>query len=279
MVISGAVIPEEKEERLVEFLARYQDVIVAFSGGVDSSYLAFMAHRVLGSGACSVTAFSPSVSNLQRELALGFAATYQINHKVISTQEMGNPDYTTNPSNRCYFCKSELYVHLERLAREWDVEAIFDGSNQDDVGDYRPGRKASQEFSVISPLIEAGFSKEDIRLQSKRWALPTWDQPAMPCLSSRFPYGVAITEQKLRQVDDAEAFLRSLGFREFRVRHHETLARIEVDLSEQEKILDLDRFALINRKLRDLGYQYVTLDLQGFRSGSLNEGIQLNPKS
>ena len=279
MVRLETVTPETKEGRLIEFLRQYSDVIVAFSGGVDSSYLAFMAHRVLGRNARSVTAISPSVSNLQREVALGFASTYEINHKVISTQEMENPDYASNPSNRCYFCKSELYVHLERLAKEWGVEAIFDGSNKDDVGDYRPGRKASREFSVISPFIEVGLTKDEIRQQSRKWGLPSWDQPAMPCLSSRFPYGVAITEQSLRQVDDAEAFLRGLGLRNFRVRHHDNLARIEVDLSEQDKILDRERFASINQRLRDLGYQYVTLDLQGFRSGSLNVGVQLDVES
>lgn len=266
---------DEKEQVLVQFIGTYRAVIVAFSGGVDSSYLAFLAHRVLGDRAYAVTAVSPSLSERQREQALGFADSCGLNHSVICTGEMENRRYTKNPTNRCYFCKSELYAYLEQVRQESEAEVIFDGSNTDDVGDYRPGRQAAGEYSVVSPFIETGISKDNIRALSRKWGLSTWDQPAMPCLSSRFPYGVEITEQKLRQVDRAESFLRTLGLKNFRVRHHDRLARVEIDPAEMPKILDLDLFERINHELKSLGYQYVTLDLQGFRSGSLNEGVRL----
>ncbi len=266
---------EEKEQRLKKFIGEYQSVLVAFSGGVDSSYLAFIANQVLGQGARMVTALSPSVSGLQKESALSFAESYGLDHRVIQTQEMENSDYTKNSTNRCYFCKSELYTDLNRLREKWGAEVIFDGSNTDDVGDYRPGRQAAANQGVVSPFIEVGIRKDEIRFLSRKWGLPTWDQPAMPCLSSRFPYGVAITEAKLRQVDCAESFLRNLGFKNFRVRHHENLARIEIDPSEMAKILDLDLFDKIDQSLNSLGYRYVTLDLKGFRSGSLNEILEL----
>jgi len=266
---------EEKEQRLVDFLGRYKTAIVAFSGGVDSSCLAFIANRVLGPGARVVTAFSPSVSHFQRNLVADFVRTHGLNHTLIETHEMDNESYTANPTNRCYFCKSELFSYLAKLREEWGVEVVFDGSNTDDVGDYRPGRTAAGEQQVISPFIEVGLRKDDVRALSRSWGLATWNMPAMPCLSSRFPYGVEITEEKLRQVDQAESFLRDMGFRNFRVRHHETLARIEVDRDEFAQILDAGVLEAINRELRDLGYHYVTLDLQGFRSGSLNELLQL----
>ena len=265
----------DKERRLVELLQGYSSAIVAFSGGVDSSYLAFMAHRVLGAQVQAVTAISPSVSELQREMAIEFARTYGLNHQVIHTREMENPEYTGNSSQRCFFCKSELYQHLERLRLETGAEVIFDGSNRDDLGDFRPGRQAADESGVVSPLVVVQMTKAEIRSCSKRWQLPTWDKPAMPCLSSRFPYGTAITAPALRQVDRAETFLRQFGLRNFRVRHHERLARIEVDRAEMGRLLSLDLWERIHRELRGLGYLYVTLDLGGFRSGSLNEVLQI----
>ncbi|MFB3902967.1 MAG: ATP-dependent sacrificial sulfur transferase LarE [Acidobacteriota bacterium] len=269
---------EGKERALSQFIGRFQSAIVAFSGGVDSSYLAFIANRVLGDRARVVTGISPSVSQMQQNLVKEFVARHGLNHVVIDTREMENPSYTTNPSNRCYFCKSELFAYLNRLREEWGVEVVFDGSNRDDVGDYRPGRQAAGEQSVVSPFIEVGLNKQEIRALSKKWGLATWDMPAMPCLSSRFPYGVEITEAKLRQVDRAEAFLRDLGFKNFRVRHHENLARIEIDVQEMPGILDLTLLEVINKELKALGYHYVTLDLQGFRSGSLNELLQLQAR-
>lgn len=265
----------DKERELEELLSGFSSAIVAFSGGVDSSYLAFTAHRILGERARAVTAVSPSVSELQRRLALEFAQAYGLRHHVIQTREMEDPNYRSNPSNRCYFCKSELYDLLNRLRDEWEVEVILDGSNADDVGDWRPGRQAAAERFVRSPLIEVALGKAEIRQLSRHWGLPSGDLPAMPCLSSRFPYGVEITEEKLLQVDRAESFLRELGFRNFRVRHHEKLARIELDRAEMSGVLDLSLFDAINAHFRSLGYQHVTLDLQGFRSGSLNETLNL----
>ncbi len=266
---------QQKEQELVAFIRRYKSAIVAFSGGVDSACLAFIANRVLGDRAYAVTALSPSVSERQKEMVEHFAKQYGLNHRVIVTEEMSDPNYTSNPSNRCYFCKSELFGYLRKLRDEWGAEVVFDGSNRDDVGDYRPGRQAADEKGIVSPFVEVGIRKADIRALSRKWELITWDQPSMPCLSSRFPYGVEITEEKLRQVDRAESFLWDLGLRNFRVRHHEDLARIEVARDEMERLLDLDTFDAINREFRALGYHYVTLDLQGFRSGSLNELLQL----
>ena len=267
--------PAEKERNLVHFLEGFGSAIVAFSGGVDSSYLAFLSHRVLGASARIVTALSPSVSRSQEDTVREFVARYGVNHHFIRTDELHDPDYAANPSNRCYFCKSELFDRLRSLRDEWGVEAIFDGSNADDLGDYRPGRRAAQEKAVVSPLAEAGMGKTDIREQSRKWGLSTWDMPATPCLASRLPYGVEVTEAKLRQVDAAESLLRSLGFTEFRVRHHETLARLEISPAEMPRVFDQELLERINRELKALGYRYVTLDLQGFRSGSLNELLEL----
>lgn len=267
--------PAEKERKLVRFLEGFDGAIVAFSGGVDSSYLAFLSHRVLGSSARIVTALSPSVSRSQEEMVRQFVDRFGVNHQFIRTDELEDPDYAANPSNRCYFCKSELFDRLRRLRKEWNVEAVFDGTNADDLSDFRPGRQAAAEQEIVSPLAEAGMGKADIRERSREWDLPTWDMPATPCLASRLPYGVEVTVEKLRQVDAAESFLRSLGFSEFRVRHHETLARLEISPSEMPRILDQAVFDRINRELKALGYRYVTLDLQGFRSGSLNELLKI----
>ena len=266
---------EDKELALQDFIGRYPSAIVAFSGGVDSSYLAFVCNRVLGERARVVTAISASVSERQKSLVSEFVSRYGLNHTVIESREMENPNYTSNPSNRCYFCKSELFSYLKTLKAQWGVSVIFDGSNTDDVGDYRPGRQAAGELDIVSPFIEIGLSKDDIRKLSQKNGLPTWDMPAMPCLSSRFPYGVEITEEKLRQVDRAESYLRDLGFKNFRVRHHDTLARIEIDRAEMPDILDMNLLDVIHQEFKTLGYHYVTLDLKGFRSGALNELLKL----
>ncbi len=264
----------QKEEQLFSFISRYRSALIAFSGGVDSAYLAFAAHKVLGERARVVTALSPSVSSFQKDIAIDFAHRYGLNHHLVKTGEMDNSDYTANPSNRCYFCKTELYDQLEILREKWNVEVVFDGSNADDVSDYRPGHKAAREREVISPLIETNINKEEIRKFSRKRGLPTWDQPAMPCLSSRFPYGVKINEAKLDQVEQAEDFLRSLGLCNFRVRHHENLARIEVDQSEMSRLMEPKLFGQISSRFKSIGYSYVTLDLEGFRSGSLNEELK-----
>lgn len=246
---------------------------MAFSGGVDSSCLAFAAQRALGDSALCVTALSPAVSRHQRDLASRFAARHGLNHRFVVTHELEDPNYASNPTNRCYFCKTELYSLLQRLRVESKADAVLDGSNLDDVSDYRPGRAASRELGVESPLLEAGLGKREVRELSRRWGLETWDLPAMPCLSSRFPYGEAISEAKLGQVERCEAELRKHGFRVFRVRHHGDLARIEMDLRELPRLLDAELFASIDESFRSHGYARVTLDLRGFRSGSLNDGI------
>ncbi len=263
--------PEAKEERLVEFIAGFRSAIVAFSGGVDSSYLAFMCHRTLGDRAHSVTALSPAVSSRQRSLAREFASEHKLRHFFIETAEVGDPQYAENPLNRCYFCKSELYGHLLRLKDDWKCDVIFDGANRDDRSDFRPGHRAARESRVVSPLDQVEMGKQEIRELSKKWALKTWDEPAMPCLSSRFPYGVGITPEKLSQVEQAEAYLRSNGLINFRVRHHGDLARIEVATEEFAKLFNVDVFEEVATELKSLGYRHVTLDLRGFRSGSLNE--------
>ncbi len=269
--------PQKKEQQLLKSLGRFSSAIVAFSGGVDSSYLAFMAHRALGQAARAVTALSPSVSRMQRQMALDFASAHGLNHTFVETREMEDQRYLANPANRCYFCKSELYRQLEGLQCRWGVEVILDGANLDDRSDYRPGHKAARQRGVLSPLAEAGLTKRGIRQLSRKWRLKTWDQPAMPCLSSRFPYGTRITLQALSQVDQAEEYLRGLGLKNFRVRHHGKLARLEVASREMPALLDIEVMSTIHERLRKIGYLQVALDMKGFHSGSLN--VELKERS
>lgn len=268
-----------KEEALHAVLTSLESVVVAFSGGADSAFLAHAATRTLGSRALAVTAQSASYPDAHRDLALQVATGFGIRHEIIHTAELSRPDYRANPPNRCYFCKQELYAHLSELARARGFRAVVDGSNADDRGDYRPGRQAAREYGVRSPLDEVDLSKDEIRALSKAAGLPTWDVPASACLSSRIPYGSEVTEDKLRMIERAESAVRQLGFRVFRVRHHEQLARLEIGRDELPRALESPVREELVQALMALGYQHVTLDLQGYRLGSLNEALRLRPIS
>lgn len=261
----------DKERRLEELLKTMAPAIIAFSGGVDSSYLAFKAYEVLGDRALAVMAESASVPSHQRRLADRVLKRIGVPSRKIRSRELELDAYKANPANRCYYCKNELFSRLERIAQEYPSATILDGLNADDLGDYRPGRKACEEHGVRSPLMEAGLTKAEIRELSRKANLPTADQPASACLASRFPYGVAITEEKLRIVDEGEEFLRGAGFRIFRVRHHDQLVRLEFGPEDLEKALNPEMARQLAERFKSLGYKYVTLDLEGYRTGSANE--------
>ena len=267
----------EKETRLRRSIADMSSVMVAYSGGVDSSYLAYVAHSVLGTQALSVTADSPSYPRRHREAALRLAREFHFRHELIHTDELERPEYRANPANRCYYCKHELYTHLTRIARARGLRVVVDGNNADDRGDYRPGRQAAREFGVRSPLDEADLRKDDIRELSRRAALPVWDEPASACLSSRIPYEHEVTDEKLRMIERAEDVLHDLGFRQCRVRHHDEVARLEIARDEMARAMDPDVASTIVRELKAIGYKYVSVDLQGYRTGSLNEVLRLRP--
>jgi uncharacterized protein len=250
---------------------------VAYSGGVDSAFLAVTAARVLGDRSICITADSPSYPDRHRDLAIGTARAFQLRHEMVRTSELDNPDYRANPANRCYYCKHELYSRLSAIARERGFAAVVDGNNADDRGDYRPGRQAAREFGVISPLDEADLTKDDIRELAREAGLATWDEPASACLSSRIPYFSEVTEAKLRTIEAAERVLRDLGFRVFRVRHHDAIARLELGRDEMARALDPTVGGEIDRALRALGYAHVAVDLRGYRLGSLNDALKLRP--
>jgi uncharacterized protein len=266
-----------KSRHLHGLLAGSESIIVAFSGGVDSAYLAWAATQTLGSDALCVTADSPSYPDHHRQLARDVARRFGLHHLVIRTRELEQPLYRANPVNRCYYCKHELYTALSALARERGVSTIADGSNADDRGDYRPGRTAAREFGVCSPLDEAGLTKTEIRELSRRAGLPTWDQPASACLSSRIPYLSEVTDKKLRMIERAEAIVRAMGFRVCRVRHHDDLARLEIGVDELPRAFEPQVHDRLVSELTALGYREVTIDPRGYRQGSLNEGLRLRP--
>src|SRR5438128_2274422 len=266
----------DKETALRGTLSSLGSVVVAYSGGVDSAYLACVAGEMLGDRALAVTADSASNPERHRRLAIQIADQFGLRHEIIHTNELERPEYRANPANRCYYCKHELYTHLTRIAAG-ERAIVVDGNNADDRGDYRPGRQAAREFGVRSPLDEVDLRKDEIRDLSRRAGLPTWDEPASACLSSRIPYHSEVTDEKLRMIERAEQALKALGFRVCRVRHHDALARIEIGRDEMPRALEPEIAAAIVRELRDIGYKYVSLDLQGYRTGSLNEGIVLRP--
>ena len=262
---------DERLERAKEILRQLGSVLIAFSGGVDSSFLARLAHETLGAKALAVTATSETYPSFEYEQAVQVAKEIGIAHHTIHTEELSIEGFKNNPPNRCYFCKKELFQKLLDLAKERGLAHVVDGANADDTGDWRPGLLAARELGVRSPLLEAGLTKQDIRDLSKRMGLSTWDKPSYACLSSRFPYGKTITPEALHKVAHAEEFLRSLGFRQFRVRHHDTVARIELEAGAFPKLLDPAIRERIVARLKEIGYAYVAVDLQGYRTGSMNE--------
>jgi pyridinium-3,5-biscarboxylic acid mononucleotide sulfurtransferase len=261
----------EKYQKLKEILAGLDSVVVAFSGGTDSSLVLKVAHDVLGDQAVAMTAVSASLPASDRLEAAQIARQIGAQHILVESAETSDPAYLENTSNRCFFCKKETYGKLAAYAQQHGFHVIVDGTNADDLGDFRPGRKAASEFHVRSPLLDAGFSKAEIRRLSKELGLPNWDKPAAACLSSRIPYGTTITLEALSQVERAEALLHNLGLRQLRVRHHGTVARIEAEPEDFPRLLE-HRQEIVN-SLKAIGYTYVSLDLAGFHSGSMNAGL------
>jgi len=269
-------MPEEtvaKFEKLRRSLKKMGNVLVAFSGGVDSTFLVRVAQVELGDRVMAVIASSPSYPKKETDGAVALAEEMNVRYKVIQSKEMDNPHYVSNPPDRCYYCKTELFSDFKRIAEEEGIAHVLDGSNHDDLDDYRPGLEACEELGVKSPLREAGLGKEEIRALSKQMGLPTWDKPSMACLASRFPYETKIDEASLNQVAQAEEYLRSLGFHQVRVRHHGQVARIEVEGQDVHKLAEPTMRGKIVENMKALGYAYVTLDLAGYRSGSMNEPL------
>ena len=260
-----------KEQRLREIFRNLGSVIVAYSGGVDSSYVAYVATAELGPRAICITGQSASLPSFQQAEIDRVVSEFGFYHETIQTEELENPSYQANNADRCFFCKDELYSKLEAIAAARGIKCIVDGSTTDDLDDFRPGRRAATQHAVRSPLIEVGMSKNDVREFSWRAGLPTWDKPASPCLSSRIAYGTTVTIERLSKVDRGEEILREFGFREFRVRHHDTLVRLEIAPAELDRVLRREVIEELAARFRELGFKYVTLDLQGFRSGSMNE--------
>ncbi|MHC6180440.1 ATP-dependent sacrificial sulfur transferase LarE [Clostridium sp. JNZ X4-2] len=259
-----------KLKTLKENLKSLESVLIAFSGGVDSTFLLKVAHDVLQDKVLAVTATSSTYPKRELNEAKKYAKSIGVRHIIIPSEELDIKGYSQNPVNRCYYCKKELYSKLKKVAEENGIKFLLDGSNFDDIGDYRPGMKAARELGVLSPLKEAKLTKEDIRTYSKGMSLPTWNKPSFACLSSRFPYGNEINSKKLKMVEDAEQFLLDLDFKQVRVRHHGEIARIEVAPEERIKFFNLDMMNKVGKKLKELGFTYVTLDILGYKTGSMN---------
>jgi len=267
------VSPEEKELSLLKQLAEFPSVIVALSGGADSAYLAWAAHRAIGEHALSVTALSPSYSSHDRAVVEDFVHQLGVRHEFIETHEMENPRYRANAADRCYFCKDELFTVLDVMAQERGFAVVAYGVNADDTLDFRPGHRAASEHRVLAPLLDARLHKAEIRLLSQRAGLPTWDRPASACLASRLPYGTEVTPDRLALVERGEAALRELGFRQFRVRLHDKLARVEIAPEEMARAMSPEMAASISARLKAAGFTFVALALEGYRQGSLNESL------
>ncbi|MFN7131371.1 MAG: ATP-dependent sacrificial sulfur transferase LarE [Myxococcales bacterium] len=268
-----------KLQALKDRLRSFDSVLVAFSGGVDSTFVLKVAHEVLGERCVALTAMSPSVAERERKDATELAARIGARHLLVDSHELNDPNYAKNPTNRCYFCKSELYTLCDAKKAELGVAAVVDGFNADDKRDYRPGHKAASEHAVVSPLAEAGLTKDEIRAWSHRYGLPTWDKPPMPCLASRLPYGTAVTVERLTQIGTAEQDLWSLGFRNFRVRYHGDIARIELTPEELPRFMDAEVREKACAAIKKRGFKFVTVDLEPFRSGRLNEAAGIVARS
>jgi pyridinium-3,5-biscarboxylic acid mononucleotide sulfurtransferase len=275
---TGQCDPGEKEKALIEFLRRLGSTVVAFSGGADSAYLAWTAHRALGERALAVTALSPSFSSFDRQQAAAFVQDQGLRHEFVETHEFANPLYVVNEADRCYHCKTELFSKLTELRAARKYASVIYGVNADDMRDFRPGHRAATEFGVLAPLLKVGLNKAEIRELSRRSGLPTWDRPASACLSSRVPYGMPVTVEILSRVDRAESALRELGFQQIRVRAHGELARIEISPEELPRALHTEMTREIAERIRAVGFTFVTLDLEGYRQGSLNSILNLKKK-